>query len=227
MDSPLASGIPAPRACAMRVVVLLVACVAVASACTSDRPTPASNAPSPVDSDASQAPPSNTPDGDGSAAAPGKRSSATVVEDPAGTRTASGSVPPYVEIERASVKGDVETLNLAVRLAETVPQKMPDRDTSFRASFRLLTDEGGRYLLEAQASEEGWVASASGGTSEGFPGRLRVAGSEIQMEIDRRYVTAPTFRWLVNVAWTRTRGGSAYGFDVAPEGGFVRFPGRG
>jgi hypothetical protein len=142
------------------------------------------------------------------------------LDDPASRRTTSGRVPPYVEVDAASVQAVGGELLFTMRLTGTVPQKTPPGAT-LRVTFRLLTEDERRISIDAQASESGWIASATGGEADGFPGSLHIVDKDVQIEIDRSYVGLLPFRWLSNVAWTK---GSSYGFDSLPEQGFARYP---
>jgi hypothetical protein len=152
---------------------------------------------------------------------PGEVSDGLVeIEDKVSRRTTSGRVPAYVAVDGASVEARGEELVLTARLGARVPRTAPP-GAALRVTFQLLTKDERRLSFDAQASVDGWIASAAGGESEGFPGRLHIAGRLVQMEVERSYVGLLPFRWLTSVAWSK---GTSYGFDSLPEKGFAQYP---
>jgi hypothetical protein len=125
-----------------------------------------------------------------------------------------------VEIDGASIEANGERLDFVVKIAGRVPQQTP-AGAGFRVSFQLVTQDERRIHLDAEASADGWVASAAGGPQPGFPGELRFQPRSVVISIDRSYVGVAPFDWLASVAYTK---GSSYGFDTLPEDGFARYP---
>jgi hypothetical protein len=162
-------------------------------------------------------------DGDGETT---ERTRRIVLADRSGRRTITGRAPLFAELTAASVEGTADVLQLGAALAGTVPQRMPDVNTSMRITFRLTTDGRGTFTFDAGASDRGWTAVASGGRSESFPGELEVSGRRVEMTIDAGYLGDTTsFRWIASLAWNRTGRGGGTAFDSIPEAGFAHYPG--
>lgn len=218
MDS--SRNVPAP---APRLGVLVVLVVLLATACSTDRsgaaapeasrPTPSS---APVESE--QDPGASSGDPESGEVVPRE---VVTVTDERGRATARGKVPRYAQIHEVEVRGEPERLTFHVTLAGRIPRKIGAAETA-RLTVGVLTDDGTRYSLYAQGSQDGWAAYAVGGEAGPYPGGLEVRGRRITFRMPRDYFGAiPVFRWLTNIAYNK---GDAYGFDVLPEEGYARFP---
>ena len=143
------------------------------------------------------------------------------VKDEKGKATARGKVPGYVQITEAEVRGAPLQLTFLVTLARRVPPAVGGAET-VRVTVGILAEDGTRYSLYAQGSQDGWAAYAVGGKEGPFPGELEVDGRRVTFHMPRDYFdSVPSFRWLVNVAYSKA---NAYGFDALPESGYARFP---
>ena len=141
--------------------------------------------------------------------------------DERGEATARGHVPGFVEIRQAEVRGTLDEITFRVVLAGRIPSTIGRAETA-RLTVGILTEDGDRYSLYAQGSQDGWAGYAVGGKAGPFPGDLEVKGRRITLSMPRdHFGSLPSFRWLVNVAFSK---GSAYGFDALPEEGYARFP---
>ena len=219
MDSSWDVRTPAPLRAALAVVAL------VALACSGgDAPEQIPEVGRPVTPSA----PATTGDPEPSAdASPGSGSEGqasgevVVVSDEKGKATARGNVPGYVQITEAEVRGAPLQLTFLVTLARRVPPAVGGAET-VRLTVGILADDGTRYSLYAQGSQDGWAAYAVGGEEGPFPGELEIDGRRVTFEMPRSYFGGvPSFRWLVNVAYSEA---NAYGFDALPESGYARFP---
>jgi hypothetical protein len=219
MDSSRNVPAPAPRFAALVALV-----VVLAAACTTDgggaaapvpsRATPSSSAPAEGEQEPGAAPGDPAP----GEAGPGE---VVTVTDERGKATARGEAPRYAQIHEVEVRGDAARLVFHVTLGGRIPPKIGASETA-RLTVGLLTDDGTRYSLYAQGSQDGWAAYAVGGEAGPYPGDLEVRGRTITFRMPRDYFGAiPAFRWLTNVAYNK---GDAYGFDVLPEEGYARFP---
>lgn len=223
MDSARTVHIPAGL---RHIAVLLLAFALSVSACTRDAQGDRASRPSPAPAGSSETGASPSAGRDASKQSEvGPRDGRTRLVDRGGRRTASGRVPGYVELEAATIEGAPGSLDVEIVLASAIPERMSDSTTSLRVTLDVLTDGRDRYSFIAEANEDGWGAFAGGGADANFPGEFEVEGDALRMRIDRSYLGgAPTFEWLVNVAWTR---GSNYGFDVLPVRGYARYPSEG
>ena len=209
---------------ALRLVALAALVAALATACSTDGNGAA--APGPSGPTPSSSPPVEGEQDPGAAigepgqgeVAPGE---VVTVTDERGRATARGEVPRYAQSHEVEVRGDPARLTFHVTLAGRIPPKIGAAETA-RLTVGVLTDDGTRYSLYAQGSQDGWAAYAVGGEAGPYPGDLEVRGRRITFRMPRDYFGAiPVFRWLTNIAYNK---GDAYGFDVLPEEGYARFP---
>lgn len=165
----------------------------------------------------------NLAESGGPIAAPGETFPQEVMalKDRKGRSTTRGHVPPYIQIAEGVVESDAMRLTVEIALAARVPSQISSNE-SVRLTVGILDEEGHRYSLYAQASQDGWAPYAVGGEEGPFPGDLTIRGRRIRFEMPRDYFGAlPTFRWLANIAYGKR---NAYGFDALPENGYARFP---
>ena len=110
-----------------------------------------------------------------------------------------------------------------MRVAEVLPQRMPDRISILRVSFMLTMKDGRKYTFEAQCVRPGWGTFASGGPEDAPIPELSVEGPRLELTVDPAYIGGiQPFEWIANVAWTS--GEANYAFDAAPKQGLASFP---
>ena len=181
---------------------------------------------SPGPASSSVSPPSGSPQPSASATEssdPGGNEPTDVVTvtDERGRATARGEVPGYVGLSEAEVRGTLDELTFRIVLAGRIPSSV-GRTETVRLTVGVLAENGDRYSLYAQGSQDGWAGYAVGGKEGPFPGDLEVRRRRMTLSMPRDYFgSLPSFRWLVNVAFGK---GNAYGFDALPEEGYARFP---
>ena len=143
------------------------------------------------------------------------------VTDEMGKATSRGDVPSYAEISQAEVRGTLDELTFHIVLAGRIPASIGRSETA-RVTVGILAENGDRYSLYAQGSQDGWAGYAVGGEAGPFPGELEVKQRRMTLSMPRdHFGSLPSFRWLVNVAFSK---GNAYGFDALPDEGYARFP---
>jgi hypothetical protein len=174
--------------------------------------------------DGSQDDPDTDPD-EGIPAGSPEESSTTLAEKEKDA-TSSGDVGGYPELTRAVLQGSAEGVTFDLGFAKTVPEKTPVR-VQMTVALSIIDSEGGRYLLNALGTEEGWSAYVV--TAEGradFGGAFDISGRKIRLAIPWTDLGGPRpFNWIVSSSWTGDpKKGTSYAFDSIPNSGFAGFP---
>jgi hypothetical protein len=112
-----------------------------------------------------------------------------------------------------------------MRLRGPVPERMPEASSVLRVSFKLTTETGTAFTIDAHCLADGWSASASGGPEGSSSPDILVNARRgmVALTIEPEYIGGPQpFGWISTVSWSG-RGGD-YAFDVAPASGMERYP---
>jgi hypothetical protein len=156
----------------------------------------------------------------------GPEESSTLVEEPADDATFSGDVKGYPELTSAAIEGSDEGVLFDLRFARPVPDKTPPAVQSILA-LTIIDADGGRYLLNALGTDQGWSATVI--TVDGkanFGGRFDMSGKKVVIGIPWSDLGGPkVFNWIVSSSWTGDpKKGTSYAFDSIPDQGFRGFP---
>jgi hypothetical protein len=143
--------------------------------------------------------------------------------DPSGDGEVKGEVPAYAEMTGASIRGLGDDVELTVTFAESLPEKMPDEDTSMSVRFQLTGRDDAPYLY-ADGDKKGWAAGIN--AWDEYPGEFWMAGNKLIFRLPWDALGgAQRFEWYANDSWVETDlATTSYLFDEVPNLDRARYP---
>ena len=132
-----------------------------------------------------------------------------------------GETPGYSDITAAAIKGSERDLVFTLSVDGAIPTRMPDKDTSMTATFKLSTGRG-EDDLHLTGDADGWTARFGDRSIDAFA----IRGDRFIVSLPWSLVGGGRrFDWVAQSAWTSSSSGSTYYyFDDAPDQGTATFP---
>lgn len=155
------------------------------------------------------------------------RKSAHAEDSPSDARK-EGVTPAYTEATAASIEGLGKNVRFTMTFGGDVPNSV-SKDQYMVMAFGVTgREEGEGFAVGATCDENGWNPYAgTKGDNRKFPGRFRINGNQIVIELPWTYIRGPrAFEWYASTGWYgKIANQTHWSFDAVPNEKAGRFPG--
>lgn len=154
------------------------------------------------------------------------RSGSASLQEPGNDALKTPTAPAYAEIRAAAIRGASRSITFTLTLAEDLPAKTADANTTMKAGFRVKIGET-VYVLTATLSSTGLATTATkDGTSTPISAAYQRRGAALTLAVPWTFFGGvQTFAWTGFSAWDQTTSTSrSYSVDIIPNAGEAPYP---